>query len=374
MTDRTKKIILFITASVVLLTFAVCPYFAGRKPAPAPKPQPAPEVTAELLGYEPQPEATAAFVATLPAQTLPEAGPDLFRGEKIETFLYRSLYKAHEKRFGKPWQVGKQGIGDCVSWGWAHAVDIQLAIDWELGESAEWKPAATESIYGGSRVEARGRSSGGYSDGSYGGAAAKWVRDWGVIFREPYLNGSINLTEYSSSRAKSWGNFGNGGQGDGGKLDAIAKQHPIRTVTLVRNFEEAATAIQAGYPVPVCSGVGFNPMWGKVRDADGFARRSGGWGHCMCFIGVRYGARPGLLCLNSWGPKWVTGPKYPDDQPDGSFWVDASVCDSMLSGKDSFAISGVEGFPYRDLRHGDWVQLTPRKPADNEEPLYVLVP
>ena len=77
----------------------------------------------------------------------------------------------------------------------------------------------------------------------------------------------------------------------------------------------------------------------------------------MCFVGVRFGQRPGLLCLNSWGPSWVSGPKWPPDQPDGSFWVEARVATRMLSGRDSFAVSGYEGFPYRPLDHGDWVRV-----------------
>jgi hypothetical protein len=31
----------------------------------------------------------------------------------------------------------------------------------------------------------------------------------------------------------------------------------------------------------------------------------------------------------------------------------------MLSGQDSFAIGGVDGFKYRDLDHGGWLQPAP---------------
>src|SRR5690606_38137456 len=111
-------------------------------------------------------------------------------------------------------------------------------------------------------------------------------------------------------------------------------------VVLVTTFREAGAAIQSGYPVAVCSGQGF----ASQRDGQGFAAARGSWAHCMVFIGVRFD-RPGLLCLNSWGPRWIGGPKWPDDQPDGSFWVDARTCDRMLAGRDSFAISGYRGFP-----------------------------
>lgn len=367
-------ILLFAAGCAAWLAFA--PERAERVPAGPPKAaapaeQPAPAVEAQAggqlaggawhFGYTPNPKATAAFLGTLPKPTIRDAGPDLLRratGDK-PVLLYRALHEAFAAHSGgQSWQVGAQGIGDCVSWGWAHGADIHLAVRWKLGESSEWRAAATEAIYGGSRVEALcGDDScrGGWGDGSYGGAAAKWTRDWGILFRQPYEGFSFDLSTYDRSRAKQWGNYGCGGQGDSGKLDALAKAHPL-DVALVRSFAEAAAAIEAGYPVPVCSGRGFS----SKRDAQGFCRPSGSWSHCMCFIGVRYD-RPGLLCLNSWGPNWVSGPKWPEDQPDGSFWVDASVASGMLDGGDSFAISGYRGFPWRDLKHGDWVRVEPAR-------------
>lgn len=320
------------------------------------------------FGYNPPTkEQREQFLQTLEKPTLKEAAPHLFapqeeaepireinetsnqtrgppQAAKPPVLLYRALYEV-----SPGWTVGRQGIGDCVSWGWAHGCDILLAIDKKLGKPVQWKPAATESLYGGGRVEGRGKreGTGGWSDGSYGAAQAAWMNKYGgVIYREPFTELGFDLTNYSSSRAKSWGHWGNGGQGDNGRLDAIAKKRPVRQVALVTTFESAAAAIENGYPIPVCSGQGFS----KTRDTDGFCRASGSWAHCMVFIGVRYD-RPGLLCLNSWGPNWVSGPKYPDDQPDGSFWVDKVTAESMLRGKDSYAISGIEGFPARKLDH-----------------------
>lgn len=347
--------VLGILGALALGFFMFCPLAVKNSPEQA-----------EFFGYTPEPDETAAFVASLPTPTIADADPNLFRGDKVDTFLYRSLYKAYKVKLNKEFVVGSQGIGDCVSWSWAHCADIHSAVLWDIGAIGDWKPAATEAIYGGSRVEARGVSRGGYSDGSYGGAAAKWVKEFGVVFREKYTD--HDLTIYSATRAKAWGNFGCGGADDNGKLDAIAKEHPIKDVTLVRSFDEAAAAIQSGYPVSVCSGQGFN----SVRDSDGFCKPQGSWSHAMAFISVRFGNRPGLLCLNSWGPKASSGPKYPDDAPDGAFWVDADVATRMLKGGDSFAVSGFEGFPYRDLRHGDWVRVKPRNHVTIDEQNYAL--
>lgn len=333
------------------------------------------------FGYEPHPLETKLFVSTLSKPTLAQAGPDLIKRARTDqpVFLYRAVYEAFAaKHGGERWRCSYQGIGDCVSHGWAQGADIHLGVMWKLGQSAEWEAAATEAIYGGSRVEARGVSRGGWGDGSYGSAAAKWVKDWGIVFRRNYPEVGIDLSRYDSQRAKQWGNYGCGGAGDDGRLDNICKEHPIRSVTLVRSFQEAAAAIQSGYTVPVCSGRGFNSR----RDAEGFAKPSGSWAHCMVFIGVRFD-RPGLLCLNSWGEEWIDGPKWPEDQPDGSFWVDASVATAMLDDGDSFAISGYDGFPWQDLRHDDWVQTEPASirawhrrlvERSTEEPSYALAP
>jgi hypothetical protein len=360
-----------VSASLLLFGLLVAlapPSIDERAPRPVPAPavdNQAPDAVAagdaeRYFGYTPDPQGTERFLKSLPKPFMAQAAPQLLQAQDDTTvLLYRALYEAYAAHSnGQQWIVGAQGIGDCVSWGWAHGADIHLAVLWKLGESSEWKAAATEAIYGGSRCEARGRSYAGMRDGSYGAAAAKWVIGdvGGIVFRQPYPELSIDLSQYSASRAKNWGAYGCGGQADNGRLDAIGKKHPIRDVVLVTTFQEAAAAIQSGYPVAVCSGQGF----ANHRDAQGFAAARGSWAHCMVFIGVRFD-RPGLLCLNSWGPRWIGGPKWPSDQPDGSFWVDARVADRMLSGRDSFAISGYRGFPLRNLKHGEWVEVRPQQ-------------
>lgn len=337
-----------LAAALVLMAAAAWLLFA-RQPKPV----------ESRFGYEPDPKATAEFLKELAQPFFAQAGADCIKQAKgKDTFLYRAANNVHKQLYGKEWVVVRQAIGDCVSHGWAHGCWISSCVAYELGELSEPPPmVCSESVYGGSRVEARGRKSGGWGDGSYGGAAAKFVKDWGVTFRlaYPQQDGGHDLTAYSGQLAKAWGNFGNGGDGDNGVFDNVAKRHPMRHVALVTNFEEAAAAIESGYCVPVCSGYGFSSR----RDEDGFCRRQGSWAHCMCFVGVRHGKRPGLLCLNSWGPSWVSGPKWPDDMPEGSFWVDAETASGMLGGRDSFAVGGIDGFKYRDLHHKEWFKLPP---------------
>jgi len=313
----------------------------------------------ELCGYKPNPRATEAILADAAIKTVREWRAtdqrQLMQNIADETvLLYEPLFMLHPQ-----WKRFAQGIGDCVSWGWELVCTILQATSIVLNKSPwEWKGEfATEPIYGGSRVESNGGRLGGYSDGSYGAAAAKWVTQWGMLLRQNYSittgNNDHDLTTYSSKKAKRWGHYGCGGKDDrrgDGKLDLVAKEHPCETAAMVRSFQEAAPAIQNGYPIAVCSTRGFT----RKRDKDGFCRPSGMWPHCMAFIGVRFGARPGLLCANSWGVS-NSGPTFPEDMPkavaDCSFWVDANVVDSMLRGGDSFAVSDLVGFRRRDI---DW--------------------
>lgn len=290
-----------------------------------------------LFGYTPDPDANEQFVASLPHPTLATAGPELASSDRTVT-LYQPLLQCMPE-----WKRGAQGIGSCVGWGWSAGVDVLAAVEVVLKREAESFGGRTleASVYAFSRVEARGRSRAGRSDGSYGGAAAKAVRDWGTLHYGIDYNGE-RFDSYSASREKSWGDTG-----VPDNLEPFAKERRVKEVTVVESFDQAAKAIQNGYPVPVCSMQGFT----MKRDSDGFCRASGSWAHCMLFCGVRFD-RPGLLCMNSWGNS-NSGPRYPQNMPDQiaacTFWVDADVANRMLRGRDSYAISGYEGFPTRRL-------------------------
>jgi hypothetical protein len=324
---------------------------------------------ASNFGYTPNPAGVREFLGELDAPFFADAAPEAMQqAQKIDTFLYRAMDHAHKARYGKPFVVGKQGIGDCVSWGAMHAVYCSEAVSFQLGQLAEppFMPS-TEAIYGGSRVEARGRDGsgsspvGGWSDGSYGGAAAKWVRDWGVVYRQPFPDLGYDLTNYSAERAKQWGAYGNGGQNDRGRLDTIAKKHPARHVVAVRTWDELVAAITAGFPVTIASSQGF----ASRTDESGILPASGTWMHQMCIVGIRFAdkapqgvrAVDAALVLNSWGTKWISyAGKYPSDQPDGSFWATRPVIESILRQNDSYAIGDIKtGFRWRDIHHGNWL-------------------
>jgi hypothetical protein len=291
-----------------------------------------------LFGYAPDPQGTAAFVSSLPKPTLADAGPDLVLDEKRDVFLGQYLLKCEPS-----WKRGAQKIGSCVGWGWSLSCDILAACDIHLrGEAETYGGRVLEaSVYAFSRVEVRGgRNLGG--DGSYGGAAAKAVTKYGTLHYGIDYAGE-RFTDNSGSREKEWGR-----DGVPDRLEKYAAQHKVSSVAVVTKFEDAAKAIQNGYPVAVCSMRGFS-----MTLRDGYLTPMGQWAHCMMFAAVRWKPRPALLCVNSWGECYSgsVDTALPPQFQKSSGWVDADVCTSMLRGEDSFALSGYSGFAPRKLEN-----------------------
>jgi hypothetical protein len=218
----------------------------------------------------------------------------------------------------------------------------------------------------------------GWSDGSYGAAAARWVAGLksgmgGIVYRERY--GDVDLTTYSIPRSQQWGAYG-----PPAAIGREGVKHTARQVALCEDWESLVSALESGFVVPICSNVGFAAT--NVRDADGFLPRGSNWSHCMLLCSVKYAAndgkdrnvprmknpRDGVLCINSWGKAWVSGPKHPADQPDGSFWMTRTDAEAILRQSDSFVIGGVNGFKWRDLHHGGWMQPAPEPPQEKPQP------
>lgn len=314
------------------------------------------------FGYTPDPIGERAFLASLDQPFFAQAGAECMRQARgVDTFLYRPMYRAHLARYGKPWVVGRQLIGDCTSWGAAHAVYCQESVAWTLGASAE-PPLmpSTEAIYGGARCQAMNRSFAGWSDGATGFGCAKWLQNWGVVYRQPLPDLGLDLTKYDPNLAKQWGAYGAGGEKGRPGLEALAKKSPCRHVVAVRTWAELAAALEAGFPVTLASSQGFDSRLGP----SGIMEASGTWMHQMVAIAIRYRANGSpddcVLILNSWGPNWC-GPyenRWPDDMPAGSFWARRRVVEGMLG--DAWAIGDVKtGFEWRDLHNGNWLQPVP---------------
>jgi hypothetical protein len=254
------------------------------------------------------------------------------------------LYKLFEQVTGRPLVPHYQTIGDCVSHAYGLGVDVLTAVRILMyNKSEQWvAKSATELIYAGSRIEVGGGRIGG--DGSIGVWAAEFIRKWGVLLRQSYLNGAYDYTTYSGQLARA---LGRRGVGVPDSLEPLCKLHPLKTCALVNSWEECRDAVANGYPVTMCSNIGFT----SKRDRDGFLRRGRQpWYHAMAILGVddEY-RRPGALIQNSWGgDTWVSGPKR-HEQPDGSFWCDAATIDAAMKQGDSIALSGYVGYPRVDI-------------------------
>lgn len=270
-------------------------------------------------------------------------------GEGKRAFLWKYFEKTSKSELIPHDQAS---YGDCVSHSYALGIDILDSVQISHGKGSWRGKVAPEIIYTGGRIEiAKGELAG---DGMHGSWAARWCRDYGALLRKPYLNGKYDFSRYSGSKARKWAHIckecTEWGGGVPDELEALCKKHPVRTVTLVKSWEEARDAIYNGYPVSICSDQGFKET---ERDKDGFAEPKYGrmkkWYHSMILAGFDdSNKRPGGLFINSWGSDWITGPTR-FGQPKGSFWADAKVIDSMLKYEDSFAMSNYIGYPRQHL-------------------------
>lgn len=261
------------------------------------------------------------------------------------------LWAAEVKVFGRVLPSYLQTIGSCVSMGWGRGAQDQLLSDAAMRVEQEEIPSelkrdyivATEPIYGGSRNEIGGGRLGN-GDGSIGSWAARWVTEYGILFRKKY--GNIDLTNPDDSIAKRWGNRG---VGVPDALEPLAKEHPITEVSVCRSWEAARDALATYNSVPICSNQGFT-----TTRVNGFCSPRGTWSHCMVLrgVGVAKGNRPFGVVQNSWGNNNPGGPGKVTletgeviDLPNGCFCVDAEVLDrNILRSGDCHVASGVRGF------------------------------
>ena len=279
-----------------------------------------------LGGWHNHPESVGKFLSGLAKPTFAGAAPKLSGSGTGKTLLlYKSVKEVNNSSY---LDYPAQTIGDCVSQGFGHGIDLLEAVEIAVGRKAEaFKSTATEAVYGLARVDVGGGQLGS-DDGAVGAWAAKAVTTLGTLSREV-------VGPYDGRRAKLWGSHGVPPE-----LKAKAVDHKVRTVALVQTYEELEDALANGYPVPVCSDQGFTMQ----RDAQGFCSPRGTWNHCMLIVGVRADDRPGACIMQSWGANVPGGPTALD-QPDNTFWVDRDVVARMLSLGDSWALSQFEGYP-----------------------------
>jgi len=359
-----------LSSAAVSLTTILIVWVSGKlgvQPPPVPPP-PAFDPASVSQGWVRDDDQVAALVAALPEGEKRFADTPAGRaalGPDDDVYLW----DAARSVTGDVLPTRDQGqVGSCVAFGTAAAVEhllaVQIARDRKDGRRAgEFKELAQEVIYGGSRVEVGGGRLRG--DGSVGAWAARWVKEWGVIARG--VHGRHDLTRYDESRCRQYG-----ARGVPDELEPLARESPVKAVSQVRTAAEAVQALRQGYPLIVCSDQGFD----MTRGADGFARPSGTWMHCMAILGYTAGPRTGFWIQNSWGPTAHRGPVGVGSPPAGGFWADAAVVGRMLAQGDSWAFGDAAGFPAKAPLPVDWfvnARPDPRKKFAFDTP-FALAP
>ena len=304
-------------------------------------------------GWIPNPRATEEFSKSLPSVYREQVEVLLKQDNNKDALLYRPLIACIQKSgLGARWLKKRDGrdcmrayhqggVGSCTGNATAQVINVLTAVEIVLLNKFQEFIAfsSADGIYG------LGREAGGMlgrrGDGCYGSAMAKAVMQLGTLYCLKYP--AADLTEYDQNRCRQFGY-----EGVGEELKKEAKKHPVKSTVRVKDAASAWALLGNGYPMNVCSNVGFQ----QKRDVEGICRPSGNWNHSMAVI-ARRTTRSGnriFIILNSWGDNWCSG-SYWEDMPWGSFGVEYDVFDRMCKQGDTFAYSELEGFVPQSLDH-----------------------
>lgn len=336
----------------VLLAAAgwVAAYFGVKNPLPPAPPVPPPIWYEGEMGWHEPDEAEKAQALAAPnvfqfSDTEAGKAANVFGDDDGNAFLWKIVAKS---RSGPIPTLNQLGVGSCVGHGWATGVNYAICVQAALKTGPPIDPEVTiapEVIYGGSRVNANGGRSPILTDGSNGSWAARFVTQTGVAARGKY--GPYDISSYSESNCRTLGR-----KGIQGELLEECKKNVVGSTALIASAADAEKAIKQGYPIAICSNVGFAGQ--GSRDSDGFLQARGTWNHCMVVIGFR-GDKKAFYIMNSWGEDWVKGPTGPGEPPPGGFWAKWETVERIMSQGDSYAISNVRGFPRQKIRPEDWI-------------------
>lgn len=259
------------------------------------------------------------------------------------------LWKFYEAVTGGPFVPHFQELGDCVGHASTLAAEVLSSVQIVSNGLTEWKGKfSTEITYAGSRVEI-GKGAIGRRDGATVEWAMQFLRDYGTLLRGKY--GEYDFTKYDPQLAKK---LASPGVGVPDELEAQIKEHPVRTYSVVNNFDEVCDSVTNGYPVVLGTDVALKTDRNgqTVVDADGFVSVDprGGWGHAWFFWGVDSKSdRPGANLNSSWGINWIAKSNHRLGCPDGCAWVDKPVVNNMIKRGEAYAISNFVGYPRQRL-------------------------
>jgi len=257
--------------------------------------------------------------------------------------------------FPNAWPGPSQEVGDCVSHSAKNAIlgslvcEVAAGVPDEESNKLERLPEVSQEgeqngvLSTESHYWHRGKSSHGW----FIGAAARVITSRsGAVVRQNYPNAGVDLTKYSGSLASKYG-----ASPPPQSIVDMTNDHLFRTATEMGSEEEWRDFLGLGFFVGTDGGEGF----AKVRDENGVSSRRGSWSHSMACIG--YDDRPEtkriyrsslVLILNSWGSRWIAGPRKIRGTniniPEGSFWARTSEVNRR-----AVAFSGASGWVRKSL-------------------------
>lgn len=336
-----------------LLLMLLVSQFALGQETTASFPQGTVAADVDTDGYIPDPEAADAFAKRIPKFINDQVDILADDSDDESAFIYRYLAKARGE--ATLTTRNQKNEGSCVGYGTASAVDTLAAVEiFAFGESELFVPTNADALYGLSR-----RNNLGAWQGSTGSWSAEAISKVGTLHQIQYPTIDLRLEDPANARRFR-------SRGVPKDLYKFAEKRKVINVARVETVKQLRGLLQSGYPVFICSTVGFNNgrngymTWRSDGDVKGFATPRGSWAHCMTCYGYRgeSSGRRGFLIGNSWrseghnvgpGRSYVGGGVYPEDQPFGSFWVDAQVMQRILNAKDSWSVAGYQGFPKRKI-------------------------
>ena len=284
----------------------------------------------------------ASFQAEMPAfEILGEEEP------KDHAFLWDFALKANN---GKHFTVFHQQTGSCVGNGLGQALWYLSAVEVHRLKDPEQVILPFWLLpYGRSRMYAGMNDHG---EGSFGSAAAKAIREDGVI---PYnLPG---LPQPKDDNGLTWGSKveleWSYGKGIDQKWLNESRKHLVKTTARIRTADEAKAALRNYYPLTCASMFGFSPMTPPVScdpPVRLVPRRNDQWGHQMCCVGWLNHPQKGDLfyILNSWGKTVHGEPAGHYNEPPGGFWIGKADME-FICRDEVFALSQFQGFPAQKI-------------------------
>jgi hypothetical protein len=282
----------------------------------------------QLCGWVPRPDETKRLLSQKKNPTFKQAAPHLAKiWQQEEVGLWNAAKIVNN---GQNLPADRQTIGDCVSHGHGRGVDYLYCCKQAAGEASGYQEgqtsAMTEYIYGSSR---KAGNSLGWQDGSNGIWAVHGMQREGYVYR--------NGKPYSGQTAKDYGY-----KGPPASLIPDGQSRLLEDYALVQDPQDAANALVAGSPVPICSSQGFT----EVRDANGICKASGRWDHCMLVIGLfKVNGVWYFVIVQSWGQNRPSGPVPVNlGFPDNAFGCHWDTMGVILRQHDSFALSGMKGW------------------------------